>query len=206
MSICLDSLGTRDTNKFTMRISKGIRAIGLDDGIFSTKAGSRVLVAGPIMDGNQRLLGLLSTQISKDGFNATDKLIEMITSSKFYPQLHVIMTKGIALGGFNLLGLDRLYDECALPVLVVMRKKPRLNAMRTALEHLSQTRRRQDLLTRAGTIQTIGPLFTQSRGLTGKQIHQILSIFCREGHIPEPVRVAHLIASGISAGQSTPRA
>jgi endonuclease V-like protein UPF0215 family len=42
----------------------------------------------------------------------------------------------------------------------------------------------------------------QRTGLSAGQAAGVLENFCIHGHIPEPVRTAHLIATAVACGQS----
>jgi endonuclease V-like protein UPF0215 family len=45
----------------------------------------------------------------------------------------VVCLQGIALAGFNVVDLKGLYTALGIPVLVVSRRRPRVNAIRRAL-------------------------------------------------------------------------
>jgi endonuclease V-like protein UPF0215 family len=49
-------------------------------------------------------------------------------------------------------------------------------------------------------------LYVQSAGISGREISDLIRMTCTHGKIPEPIRVAHLIASGIVLGESRGRA
>ena len=83
-----------------MRMKPEIRVLGLDDAPFE-RDDEEVLVVGTIFRGSNFMDGLLSTEVAVDGDDATGKIIKMVNSSRHKPQLKVIMTDGIAFGGFN---------------------------------------------------------------------------------------------------------
>lgn len=187
-------------------IKPGVRTIGIDDGPFDRSRRGDVFVAGAIYRGGDTFDGLLTTRIRKDGWNSTTRILAMLHGSKFVPQLHYIMLDGIALGGFNIVDINRLHAETGLKVLAVVRKQPDLRAIRRALRRVSRPERRWDLLLRAGEIQRIGKLYCQLAGIDPDEASEILDLLCTRSHIPEPLRAAHLIAGGIVTGQSGHRA
>jgi len=181
------------------------RYLGIDDAPFGDRRGSKVLVVGAVCRGTV-FEGLVSTHIRKDGWNASRKISEMICKSKFHRQLHVILLDGIAVGGLNIVDLPFLHENTGLPVVTVMRKKPDLKAMENAFLRLPKPSRRMSLIERAGPVHDGGKVFFQAAGLSSSDIRAILSELSIHGHIPEPVRLAHLIARGVTTGESGKRA
>jgi endonuclease V-like protein UPF0215 family len=187
-------------------IKPGVRSIGIDDGPFDRNRRGDVLIAGAIYRGGETFDGLLTTRIRKDGWNATDKILAMLESSKFLAQLHYIMLDGIALGGFNIVDIQRLHRETGLKVLVAVRRKPDLRAVRRALSRTSRPDKRWKILLRAGEIARIDKLHCQVAGMDIEEARALVRLTCTRSHVPEPIRAAHLIAGGLVLGQSGRRA
>ena len=64
-----------------------IRVLGIDDGQFVPHSKTQVLVVGVVFRAGYWLEGVMSTQITVDGFDATTKLANMIRASPHYKQL-----------------------------------------------------------------------------------------------------------------------
>jgi endonuclease V-like protein UPF0215 family len=188
-----------------LRRGRRIRTLGIDDGPFERGARRDVLVVGAVYAGAE-FEGLLSTRVRQDGHNATDRLVAMIASSKFRPQLHLVMLDGITLGGFNVVDLPALARAIRVPCVAIMRREPDRQAIRRALTHLSRAAARERLMARAGPVHRSGVLCFQAAGVDP----QIASLVIRRaavcGHVPECLRAAHLIARGIVTGESGRRA
>jgi endonuclease V-like protein UPF0215 family len=182
-----------------------IRTLGVDDGPFPREGRGAVLVVGAVYSAAQ-FEGLLSTTVRRDGFNATDRLVRMIVGSKFHRQLHMVLLDGITLGGFNVVDLPRLAGETGLPAAAVMRRRPDLPAVARAIARLPSARRRQALLERAGAISRAGSLHIQSAGVDPEVAGRVIRRCVVQGELPECLRAAHLIASGIVTGESGRRA
>jgi endonuclease V-like protein UPF0215 family len=187
-------------------IKPGVRSIGIDDGPFDRDRSREVLVVGAVYRGGDTFDGLLTTRIRKDGWNATDKILAMLEGSKFLPQLHYAILDGIALGGFNIVDIRRIHRESGLKVLVAVRRKPDLRAVRRALNRCTRPEKRWELLRAAGEIHRIDKLYCQLAGMELEEAHQLVALTCTRSHLPEPLRAAHLIAGGIVTGQSGRRA
>lgn len=68
-----------------------------------------MLIVGAVFAG-LRLEGVLSGRIRRDGANATRVLARLASTSKFAPQLQLILLQGIALGGFNVVDIAALHE------------------------------------------------------------------------------------------------
>ncbi|NIW37834.1 MAG: DUF99 family protein, partial [Gemmatimonadetes bacterium] len=80
-------------------------------------------VVGAVFSG-LRLEGVLTGRVRTDGANSTRVLAEMVATSKFAPQLQLVLLQGIALGGFNVIDLSGLHERLGIPVMVVARRQP----------------------------------------------------------------------------------
>ena len=179
--------------------------MGIDDAPHKFKSKGNILVIGTIFRGGLSLDGVLSTKASIDGNNATVKIIEMINRSRFKPQLQCIFLDGIAVGGFNIIDIKKLSKKTKLPVIVIIRKKPDIENIKRILTRLNKTSKIK-LLEKAGPVIPAGKIYIQLTGLSIEKAKQILDIACTRSHIPEAVRLAHIIASGITYGESKGKA
>jgi len=117
-----------------------------------------------------------------------------------------MMTNGITLGGFNVLDIQELYRKTRLPVLSLLRKKPDFKKIDNALNHFADKRERIEIIKRAGRIYNYKSIYFQTAGLEEKKAKELIEKTIGKSNIPEPVRIAHLIASGVTYGESTKRA
>jgi len=185
-------------------IKPEIRVLGVDDGVFIPRIEALVPVVGVVFRGGYWLDGVLHTKIVVDGFDATDKISSMITNSPHYKQLRVIMLNGITFAGFNIVDIKTLYAETRLPVIAVTREKPNLVEIREALKHLLKSEERWNAVLNAGeisettTMHEKAKIYMQVAGISEEDAQKILRLTSTRSNIPEALRVAHLIASGIS--------
>jgi hypothetical protein len=179
--------------------------IGFDDYPFHRTHRGNVGVIGAVYSGT-RLDGIISGRVRRDGANATRSLVELILHSKFAPQLQLVMLQGIALAGFNVVDIHRMHELSNLPVLVVARHAPRMESIREALlSHVHGGRRKWAIVKKAGEMEPVEGVFVQRAGLTLEKAAEIIRRFASYGNIPEPLRVAHLIAGGVATGESKGR-
>ena len=179
-----------------------LRIVGIDDGPFDkSRPRANVKVVGAIYRGGQYLDGMVSTTIRRDGRNSTDKLIRMLCDSRYHPQLHYIVLDGIALGGFNVVDIHRLWQETSLPVLVVVRHEPDMVKVKRALSNLPGWKARWALIERAGNVEPSNGVFVQRAGLDSEEAEALLALSCTRAKIPEPLRAAHIIAGAWVTGE-----
>jgi len=154
-----------------------------------------------------RLDGLLTGRIRRDGANATARLAALVQESRFHEHAQLLMLQGIALGGFNVVDIAALSREVARPVLVVARRPPDLDAIREALrERVPGGRRKWAILQRTGPMEAVAGLHVQRAGLSLEEARDAIASLTLHGRLPEPIRVAHLIAGGLATGHSRGRA
>lgn len=179
--------------------------IGFDDAPFEQSHRGDVLVVGAMYAG-LRLDGVLSGKVRRDGANATRVLIELVRSSRFSPQTHAILIQGIAFAGFNVLDLHGLNQALGIPVVAVARRRPDLVAIRRALlNRVRGGQRKWRLIERAGPMESAAGLYVQRAGLALAETEALLKRLAVHSAVPEPLRTAHLIAGGITLGESTGR-
>jgi endonuclease V-like protein UPF0215 family len=206
-----------------------VNVIGFDDGPFERQHRGNVLLVGVVCSGT-RLDGIVCGRIRRDGIDSTRQMIELVTKSQFARHIGAVMLQGIAVGGFNVVDVHTLATELAVPVLVVSRKRPDLAAVKRALfsgdppmrPRVSGARRKWLLIERAGIIEELGAsrrslratglpragqrLWVQRAGLSLPEARALVASTTLHGNIPEPLRIAHLIAGGVVTGASKGRA
>ncbi len=185
-------------------IKPEIRVIGVDDGIFIPRMIELVPVVGVVFRGGYWLDGVMHTKIRVDGYDATSKIASMIVNSPHYKQLRVIMLNGITFAGFNVVDIKRLNAKTKLPVIAVAREKPNLDEIHEALKNLPKSEARWRAILNAGKISEVATrdksekIYMQLSGVHEEDAQKILQLTATRSNTPEALRVAHLIASGIS--------
>ncbi len=180
--------------------------IGFDDGPFPRGGRGDVPVVGCVFS-EAAFTGVISGKVRKDGRNATEVLARLVSASKWAPQLQLVMLQGIALGGFNVVDVVALRRLTGLPVLVVARRAPDLDAIRVALRaRVPGGTRKWALVEAAGPMEPCAGVFVQRQGLSLAAAEDVVRRTAIHGVVPEPLRAAHLIAGGVWGGESRGRA
>ena len=182
-------------------MKSGIKTVGIDDGHFTKDNDKETLVVGAVVRGNIELEGVLRTHIEIDGCDATEKIIEMIKKSRHYRQLKAVFTNSIMLGGLNILDINQMYEELGISVIAVLRKEPNIQKLVDGIKE--RFPEKAEILVEYGKPKRFGKIYYYS---VGKNVEELIKITTRKGSIPEPIRLAHLIATGVTLGESRGRA
>ncbi len=182
-----------------------LRAIGFDDAPFDRARRGDVAVAGVVCAGT-RFEGLVWGRVRRDGWNATGEIVRLLAGGKFLPQLHLLLVDGIAFGGFNVVDLAALSEALRRPCVAVMRRPPDLEAVERAIARLPRPARRLELLRRAGPVHRVGPFVVPVRGAGPEETARALARLTDRGAVPEPLRLAHMVAGAVRTGESGNRA
>ena len=139
--------------------------------------------------------------IEVDGLDATDKILKMLDG------IHVesIILGGITFAGFNIIDPTKVFQETDIPVIIFSRKKPNNFSMLRALKkHFEDWELRWQIIKSLGDVHEFKPLIGEpsiyfeviGRSVAwAERVLKSSALLCR---IPEPVRVAGIIARGVS--------
>ena len=185
-------------------IKPEIRVLGIDDGQFVPRTKGTVNVVGVVYRGGYWFEGVMRTKITIDGFDATEKIAKMIKSSPYYRELRVVVLDGVTFAGFNVVDISMLSRRVDLPVMSVVREKPDLEEIRSALKNLPDFEKRWQAMRNAGVLFEVesrngeNPIYIQTAGILREDAEKIIRKTSTRSNVPEALRVAHIIASGLA--------
>lgn len=201
--------------------------LGFDDGPFARDHRGDVLLVGVVCS-RTRVDGVLAGRVRRDGSDATREMVRLVRESQFGRSVRAVLLQGIAVGGFNVVDLHGLHAALSVPVLVVTRRRPDMAAVRRALASrdprgrpaVRGAARKWALIERAGEVEplrsssraarrgdvALPDIYVQRAGLTPAEAREIVLATTLHGNLPEPLRIAHLIAGGVTTGRSRGRA
>lgn len=176
--------------------------VGFDDGPFEREHRGDVPLVG-VVCARTRVDGLLVSKIRRDGANATRVMIEMIEGSQFRDHVRAVLLQGIAVGGFNVVDVHALHEALGIPVVAIARRLPDYGAMKAALfARVPGAARKWRLIERAGALDPVRGVYVQRVGISLDHARELLVATTLHGNLPEPLRVAHLVAGAIVDGRS----
>ena len=183
-------------------IKSEIRVLGIDDGKFTPHTDGSVIVVGVVFRGGCSIDGVMHTNIAIDGLDATKQFASMINASPHRRQIRLVMLNGITFAGFNIVDIKKLNVATKIPVMALTQERPDLAAIYKALTNLPNIDERWKMILEAGEIHEVinnrAKIYIELAGISLSDAQKIIAITSTRSSLPEPLRVAHLIASGIS--------
>ncbi len=188
-----------------VKMKSEIRILGIDDSPFSFSDDFSMIV-GVIMRGGSYIEGVLTRKIKVDGFDATPLCIDMVNKTRHKKQLRALLIDGVAFCGFNVIDIEKILSETDLPVITITRDKPDFIKIKKALsKNFLDWKDRLNIIEKGKLYKVdtnFNPIYIKFVGISLKDAKEIITLSTIRGVIPEPIRVAHLIASGIIRGES----
>lgn len=186
-----------DSPRDTSSWKRGTRVLGVAESF--KKSDKKGVVAGIVMRGDIRIDGTGVCRPTVGGTDSTDELISM------YHRIHrsdirAWMLGGSAISWFNIIDLISLHERTGVPVVCVT-----YHASEGIEKYLreyfpSEWEKRLAVLERAGE-RTLVPLksgysvYINNIGMSLEKAQQLVDLFTLDGRIPEPIRVARLLAA-----------
>ncbi len=182
-----------------------VRVLGIDDAPF-TFEDVMVEIVGVVVRLPSYVEGIMVSEVHVDGDDATMRVAEMVRNSRFREGLALIMIDGVAFGGFNVMDIEELHERVSIPIVTVTRKEPDMEAIKVALKaKFSDWRGRLKTIERS-TLERVEtphkPLYVHAVGIPLHDAKVLLRKSTVRGALPEPLRIAHLIATALKAGES----
>jgi endonuclease V-like protein UPF0215 family len=182
-----------------------IRVLGIDDGPFKFKAG-KVPIIGVIIRPPNYIEGICRSEVTIDGSDANESVKNMVKNSAYKDQIRLIMFDGVALGGFNVIDIESIYQSLGIPIVTISRTEPNMVVIKDALKkHFSDWKYRWNAINKLDLIKintNFNPIFIKFVGTSLSEITRSIKLTTVQGVLPEPIRVAHLIASALVKGES----
>lgn len=120
------------------------------------------------------------------------------------------MLNGVCIGGFNVINIEEVYEKTKLPIITITRDKPNKEKIEDALKkHFKDWKSRLNIINKGEftEIKTkFNPIFVKFIGIEEKEVKEIINLTTIRGVLPEPIRIAHLIATAIVKGESQGKA
>lgn len=185
-----------------------VRVLGIDDSPFEF-GDRRSMVIGALVRAPGYLEAVMRTDVAVDGDDATDRLVEMVMSSRYRDQVKLVMLDGIALAGFNVVDMQALHRRTGLAVATVTRDEPDLGEMEAALrKHFDDWESRLSLV-KALPLRPLDtghkPVHASVLGMDWDDFVRVARATTVRGAIPEPLRIAHLVSAAVVRGESRGR-
>ncbi len=182
-------------------MKSGVRMFAVASGPLGSKS---ALLVGIVSRGGITE-GVVSSSATVDGADATVRIASMLSRSRFKSQVKLIALNGIGIAGLNIVDTDALAHATGTAVMSVTRGRPHPNELIKALKALSRDKK-IDVADRIALVEKAkgmgifgaGGMYAQtrlSRADASSFMHDAAA----------NLRLAHMIARGVSSGESKGR-
>ena len=179
--------------------------LGIDDGPFEKGQRSPVAIVGVMMEGADLVEAVATTEFPVDGEAVTEFLTDWIAGLRAFPALQAVMLGGITIAGLAVVDSRRLAASLGIPVVVVTRRDPAASRVCEAL-HAAEMDERIAIVERTPTAARANGCYVAIAGGSIEAGLGLVRATLRKARVPEPLRLAHLIARAIVSGESKGRA
>ncbi len=175
----------------------------MDDGAF--RRGDREApIAAVVVALPDRVEEVRIGRVTVDGSDGTARVRALLAALDGREGVRAVLLDGAVVGGFNVLDLDALRRATRVPVVAVTRRRPEFERIRAALRRWfpRSAVRRFALLRRhrLARVATAGePIWAAAAGCTARDAEALVRKSAVRGYWPEPLRLAHLVASAAGA-------
>ena len=147
-----------------------------------------------------RLEAVRVGRVRVDGQDATARVARLIAQLPGRDGVRAVLLDGAVVGGFNVVDLDAVARAAGVPVVAVTRRPPDFARIRAALRRWfpRTAARRWAVLRRHRLVRvpTGGvPLWAAAAGCPTRDAIRLVRRCAVRGYWPEPLRLAHLVAS-----------
>ena len=179
---------------------KGFRALGISES-FIKGVSEESILAGVVMRADMTIDGFTFSKATVGGMDATEKILEMYRSLK-RDDITLLLLNGCVISWYNVIDLHRVAEETGLPLICVTYNES------AGLEKYFKELFPEDWESRveiyrknksrtAVKLSTGYTVYIRFIGMKMEEAKGILNKFTSHGSIPEPLRVARLLARSL---------
>jgi len=177
-----------------------LKCIAFEDSAFMKGVSSCKAVLVAVATDGFRISNVSFSYIIVDGLDCTDRMIDLCL--EMGGNFDLILLHGAPYGGFNIVDVEKLYLKLHSPIISVISSKPNENAVIEALKkHFNDWILRCSLLEKFKPIIPINLkgyiVYVSCYGIDLDHATNILHNITVIGKLPEPLRIARLIARGL---------
>jgi len=181
---------------------KAIRALGIAESFRKDQPISTL--AGVVIRSDLVIDGFGAGTLKVSGSDATSSVVKLYRNLK-RNDVNAVLISGSILSLYNVLDIDFLHESLGLPIIALSFNKARSDLASNIRARFSKkvANAKLALLDKLGTADRIKlntgyEVFVRSAGISQNISKMLLDKFTLQGAIPEPIRVARLLAKTIA--------
>ena len=179
---------------------KAIRSLGISESFIKGVSEYSVL-AGVVMRADMSIDGFTFSKVTVGGMDATEKIVEMYRALK-REDINLLMLNGCVISWYNVIDLNQVSEKTGLPLICVTYEESK------GLEEYFKELFPEDHHVRINIYRNNGPrtvlkihtgynVYVRFLNMNRDEARAILNKFTLHGAIPEPLRVARLLARSL---------
>ncbi|MEM1951070.1 MAG: DUF99 family protein [Candidatus Nitrosocaldus sp.] len=178
---------------------KAIRALGVAESFRRSSSSSRAVLAGVVMRSDLVVDGVAYSNTTVKGDDATDAVIRLYRALN-RNDINVIMLGGVVISMYNIIDLDRLYSTLSLPIVgVTFEESKGLEEHIRRVFQGEEAEMKLEAYKRLGArskvmLKTGHHVYVRCAGTNIRVAKRVLNKFLLQGSVPEPIKVARLLA------------
>ena len=160
---------------------------------------------GAICKGAQ-LLHVVKSRIQVDGEDATDQILNLFYTNPYTREIRLIMIDSPTLGGFNVPNPVEIFEQTHVPVLLIPDRSPKEKIVEIYSSVFPDRKKQRSWLENLPTLEKLTvtlindekitrDIYFHAIGTSKQEIAGLIYSLSEYSGIPEPLRLAHLIAS-----------
>ena len=161
----------------------------------------RSVLAGIVMRYDFVIDGFVFGHASLEGDDSTDEILRMYKKLG-RPDISYLLLSGVIISLYNIIDLKSLYDSLKIPVIGVTYKKSSgiqdsikyhfPSSYESKLHEYEKLGKQEKI-----KLHTSFDVYVHSEGCSLNEVKQLLNHFTMQGAVPEPLRIAQLLAKSV---------
>lgn len=175
---------------------KAIRALGIAESF--KKSEKQSILAGVVMRSDLVIDGVTYANATVRGDDATDAVVKLYTNLD-RTDINFVMIGGLIISMYNIIDPARLHERLKVPIIAVTFEESEgldmhirrafPTAWESKIEAYHKLGAREEVKLKTGH-----SIFLRVEGVDLKDAKQVMNKFLLQGAVPEPIRVARLVA------------
>ncbi|MGI9592403.1 MAG: DUF99 family protein [Myxococcota bacterium] len=179
--------------------------LGIDDGPFEKHQPEAVPIVAVMMEGADLVETVAVSAFPVDGDDATGFLAAWIGGLRGLASAQALVLGGITVAGLGVVDVVELARRLDKPVLVATRRAPDDEPLTEALRSAGLDERIPIVERSPRAERMADGLFVAPAGCSAQEARHLVSACLRKASLPEPLRIAHMVARALVLGESRGR-
>ena len=178
---------------------KGLRGLAIAESFRQNS--SKSILSGVVMRRDFVIDGFVFGRTTLDGDDATDVILQMYEDLK-RPDISYLLISGLIISLYNIIDIKKIHESLQIPVIGITYHDSKgiedsikhhfPNSYKPKIKNYQKLGIRKKI-----TLHTSSDVFVRKEGCTLHDVKYLLDKLTLQGSLPEPVRVAQLLAKSL---------